>query len=223
MKLHFNYLEHEIDLRDDSISVLEVENKSYFYRIVNDLFLLNVGETEEVRCYDGENEVVLENKIHIVVDFFNFDSSIKKYLTSICKNIEKELSEAEKLEIIKKYAKFSKEIEKAINKFDFSIRLNGTLEFEKALKFLNAEIEKKESIFENLILLIDLEKTLRSNKLIVFINLKNYLTKNELIELYKYAIYNDVRLLLVDANTYGIELDFEEKLIIDSNLDEFMI
>ena len=47
--------------------------------------------------------------------------------------------------------------------------------------------------------------------------------KNELIELYKYAIYNNVNIFLVDSQSYGVTLKYEKKLIIDDNLDEFVL
>ena len=42
-------------------------------------------------------------------------------------------------------------------------------------------------------------------------------------ELYKYSIYNGIPLLLIDSQCYGGTLNNEKKLIIDENLDEFMI
>ena len=72
-------------------------------------------------------------------------------------------------------------------------------------------------------MLIDVEKLLKIHTLQIFVNLKQYLTKEELIEFYKYAIYNNVQILLVDSQTYGISLNNEKKLVIDENLDEFML
>ena len=44
-----------------------------------------------------------------------------------------------------------------------------------------------------------------------------------LIELYKYAIYNKIKILLIDSQSYGTTTSYENKLIVDSNLDEFML
>ena len=78
-------------------------------------------------------------------------------------------------------------------------------------------------MLDNLLLLIDLENTLKFNNILVFVNLKQYLSKNELIEFYKYAIYNKIQILLIDSQAYGVTLEYEKKLIIDENLDEFVI
>lgn len=49
------------------------------------------------------------------------------------------------------------------------------------------------------------------------------ITNQELLELYKYAIYNKINIILIDSQCYGGTLEYENKLIIDRNLDEFMI
>ena len=83
--------------------------------------------------------------------------------------------------------------------------------------------EEKDELLDNLLLLIDLENTLKFNNILVFVNLKQYLSKNELIEFYKYAIYSKIQILLIDSQAYGVTLEYEKKLIIDENLDEFVI
>jgi len=69
----------------------------------------------------------------------------------------------------------------------------------------------------------DIENVFKIDVLLVFVNLKQYLSTNELAELYKYSLYNDVQILLIDSQSYGATIDNEKKLIIDSNLDEFLL
>ena len=54
-------------------------------------------------------------------------------------------------------------------------------------------------------------------------NLKQYLTKEEIKELYKYAIYNKISIMLIENNGYNVSLENEIKLLIDSSLDEYML
>ena len=72
-------------------------------------------------------------------------------------------------------------------------------------------------------LLIDIEKTLNLSSILVFINLKQYLSNEELEELYKYSIYNDVKILLVDSQCYSNKSIYENKLSIDKDLVEFVL
>jgi len=225
MKLNFNYLENRIEMKAGEIRALEIENKSYFYRIISELAAINRGEIiEGIQLYDeNDNEMNAENKFSILIDYFDFENYTKKYMSSICKNLGKEIDEIERNEILKIYTKLVKKTEKVVNKFDFSISLKADFDLEKLLKLLNATLVLKETLLENLMLLIDIEKVLNTKKVLVFVNLKEYLEKNEIKELYKYAIYNNINIMLIDSRAYGPCLEYEKKLIIDSNFDEFMI
>ena len=71
--------------------------------------------------------------------------------------------------------------------------------------------------------MIDINSIFNINELLVFINLKQYLTNEELKEFYKYSLYNNVKIILIDSQSYGTANEYEKKLIIDNNLDEFLL
>ena len=88
---------------------------------------------------------------------------------------------------------------------------------------LKINVEKKNNLLDNLLILIDINNIFKINELLIFVNLKQYLNKEELNELYKYSVYNNVKILLIDSQSYGTCNEYEKKLIIDSNLDEFLL
>ena len=94
---------------------------------------------------------------------------------------------------------------------------------ENIIKNLKLSISPKNDLLNNLLLLIELERVLKTNNLLIFINLKQYLSDEELNELYKYALYNSINLLMIDSQCYKNMNEYEKKLIIDSNLDEFVV
>ena len=75
MKLVINFLDNDLYINSERVLSIEVENKSYFYRIVNCFNSLYVGDKiDEINFYDEKfNEINLNNKILIMYDFFNFD------------------------------------------------------------------------------------------------------------------------------------------------------
>jgi len=101
--------------------------------------------------------------------------------------------------------------------------IDGEVDIDNLLKVLKLGINEKDELLDNLFLLIDIEKIFNGENILIFVNLKQYLSKKELIELYKYAIYNQIQIILIDSQCYGGTLDYENKLIIDENLDEFVI
>ncbi len=225
MRLSIRYIDNIITFNNNSINCLEIENKSYFYKIVNDINNISVGDViEDVVFTDDEyKELNLSNKINIIFDYFNFDFNSKKIISIINKKVNENISINDKDNLSKLYNKIRKIYFPILNDMDLNIDINNDFDLDLMIKLLNITIKSKDNLLDNLILLIDIEKELNINKIIVFINLKQYLNKNELIELYKYLLYNNVVILLIDSQSYGICNEYEKKIIIDEELEEYKI
>lgn len=225
MKIKINYFENIIQLNDEKVLSIEIENKSYFYRLISNIYsIINSEIVEEITVYDIENkELNISNKTKIFINFFNFEFDSKKYTNDINKYIINEMDENDKISLLKSYNKLIETFIKILNKSDLPLQILEDITVDNIIKNLKLTINSKNNLLDNLMLLIELEKTLKTNNLLIFVNLKQYLTNQELIELYKYAIYNKIKILMIDSQNYGGTLDYENKLIIDSNLDEFML
>lgn len=225
MRLSIKYIDNVITFDNRSINCLEIENKSYFYKIVNDINNISIGNViEDVIFTDDEyKELNLSNKINITFDYFNFDFNSKKIISIINKKVNENISINDKDDLSKLYNKIRKIYLPILNDMDLNIDINNDFDLDLMIKLLNITIKSKDNLLDNLFLLIDIEKELNINKIIVFINLKQYLNKNELIELYKYLLYNNVVVLLIDSQSYGICNEYEKKIIIDEELEEYKI
>ena len=49
------------------------------------------------------------------------------------------------------------------------------------------------------------------------VNIKQYLTENEISELYKLAMYSKIQLVLIEFNMYGEKSEYEDIYIIDKD------
>lgn len=225
MNLKINYFDNNIKIENDYVQVIEIENKKTFYRLVSDLYKIkNDEKLDEVFFYDDDNqELNMYNKVDLYVNFFDIDLNSKKNLNALNKNIINSLTDNIKEEILNNFKKLAKSFTKILSDIDLPLSLNDNITVEDIIKLLKISINKTDELLNNLLLIIDLEKVLKMNEILFFINLKQYLSQEELIEFYKYAIYNEIKIVLVDSQSYGIKLDYEKKLIIDANLDEFVL
>ena len=225
MKLIIKYIDNDIELKENEISAIEIENKRYFYRIVKDLYDIYDNElSEDIYLIDDNNkEINISNKIKIFIDYFNFKLDSKKYTNDITKYINKVLSEETKETLLNQYKKIINLYKKELNNIDLPLVLDTDLGIENITKLIKVSIDTNKELINNLFTLIDLENIFQTKNILVFINLKQYLSKEEIEELYKYSIYNRITLLLIDSQSYGTTLTNERKLIIDENLDEFML
>lgn len=225
MKIKINYFDNEINFNNEFINVIEIESKNYFYRFIRDLNrIVNEGYSDDVIFINDDNsEKNMNGKLKVVVDYFDFNFDSKKYTNDILKYVNGSINEDDKKDLYNLYNKIIKMYDKILNEVELPLSVESDISIENITKFMKVSINKNNGLLDNLLLLIDLERVLKLNNILFFVNLKQYLTKVELIELYKYAIYNQVSILLVDSQSYGTTLYYEKKLIIDNNLDEFMI
>ena len=109
-----------------------------------------------------------------------------------------------------------------IYELDLPLNISNDFSINKLLKLMNISIKDTDDLLQNILTYIEISMLIQQ-KMIIFINLKSYLSKVELTELYKYCIYNKVKVLLIDNSLHGTTLDYEKKLIIDCNLEEYTL
>lgn len=217
MKFRFSFVDNQIEVSNEYIRCIEVENNNYFWRIVNNL---------NNYCNQSENIdelIVKENfDIDLLVDYFNISSNSKKYITNILKHIENNLDDDYYEKIRKNYNKIIDIFSGIIYDLDLPLNINNDFSINKLLKLMNISIKDTNDLLQNILTYIEISMLIQQ-KTIIFINLKSYLSKAELTELYKYCIYNKVKVLLIDNSLHGPTLDYEKKLIIDCNLEEYTL
>ena len=225
MKININFIDSIMNFNISNIYCFEIHNKKYLYRISSLFYSLSNGELiEEVECFDKDNnEVKLSNKIRMFTEYFNYDFDSKKYSTDITKYVLSNIEQYDRENILKVYSKLCKLINKELSKLELSISISSDEGIENIIKMFKLRINQKEDLLDNLLLIIDLEVVLNSNKILCFMNLKQYLTKEELLEFYKYAVYNSVKIIMIESTRYDYLKDYENIIVIDQNLDEIMI
>lgn len=225
MKIIIKYLDNDIEIKENEVYALEIENKNYFYRIVKDLHSIYDGNISDdiYLLDDNNNEINYFNKFKVFIDFFDLNINSKKNFNNIIKYISENISTEGKTSILGLYNKIVKLYKRELNNIEIPLIIDSEMDIDDITKKIKIEIERQQSLIDDLLLLIDMENILKTKNILIFVNLKQYLTKDEIEELYKYSIYNKISLLLIDSQCYGGTLDNEKKLIIDENLDEFML
>lgn len=224
MNLVVDYFDNKEIITNEYINAIEIENKRYFFRFVNDLYSIYTnGYSDNIRFIDDNKEINMSNKLKIFINYFDFQFNSKKYTNEISKYVGNYIDEEDKKDLINLYNKIVKIYKKSLNDIDLPLYIDNDISIESINKLIKLGISPKEELLDNLMLLMDLEDTLNTNNLLIFINLKQYLNKDELVELYKYAMIKEVKIILIDSYSYGVTLKNEKKHIIDENLDEFMI
>lgn len=225
MKLKIDFIDSIIDFYNINIYSFEIHNKKYLYRISSLFYNISIGDLpEEVECFDiNYNELKINDKIRFFSEYFDFGFDSKKYSTDIMKYIISNIEQYDSENILKVFSKLCKLINNELQKTDLSISVSIDEGIENVIKMFKLKINQKENLLDNLLLIIDLEVALNSNKILCFLNLKQYLTKEELNEFYKYATYNSMKIIMIESNKYEYFNKYEKIIIIDQSLDESMV
>lgn len=224
MNLQINFIDNNIVFEDGKVNVIEIENKEYFYRIVSELNNLQNGiDSNEINYFVNEEEKQLLNKLNVYIDYFNIDLNTRKNKITLNKYIVNTLDEEDINYINNIDRKLKNYFKRIIQEIDIPINIDNDFLVDNYIKLVNPIINQKDQLLDKLTLIIDFEKVFHSNEINIFINLKQYLSEIELEELYKYSIYNNIKVLLIDNTAYGISNKYEKKLLIDSNLEEFLL
>ena len=111
-----------------------------------------------------------------------------------------------------------------INEMPFEFVMKDELDVKEILKLFDLKIDKEgyTNIIEKIELLIDIISTLNVASVLVIPNMKIYLSDEEIVEIYKYSLYNNVTLLSIE-NDFLSKLEYENILLIDENFDEILL
>ncbi len=225
MKINVNYIDNELILEDNKILNIEIYNKKFFYRFIKDLNLIENGNTlEEITAFNKQNEeITLTNKIEILSDFLDFDLYNRKYSSDFQKYIVKNSEEKNIDKIVKEYSKVYDSISNIVNLVDIPITIKNDFDFESVIKSFKFEVNFSDNLLNNLTDLLEVKLNLSKEKIYVFINLKSYLSNEDLLEFYKYICTKNINSIFIDTNKYDDLNDYVNKIVIDTDLDEFVI
>ena len=225
MKINVNYIDNELILEDNKILNIEIYNKKFFYRFIKDLNLIENGNNiEEITSFNKQNEeITLTNKIEILSDFLDFDLYNKKYSSDFQKYIVKNSEEKNIDKIVKEYSKVYDSISNIVNLVDIPITIKNDFDFESIIKSFKFEVKFSDDLLNNLTDLLEIKISLSKEKIYVFINLKSYLNNEDLLEFYKYIFSKNINSIFIDTSKYEDLNDYVNKIIIDTDLDEFVI
>lgn len=226
MKLKINGIENEIIFNENCVNVLSITNPKFFYHILEVINnKINGIKSNEIFLLDNEkNEINFGKEMCFFSDYFNLDYNSKKILNSLYKIIADNIKLRQDFKIEEMSFNLRNYIIEEINELPFEFVMEDELDVVDILKLYNLKIDSESyfSILEKIENFICIISTLKVAKIIVFVNLKLYLSEDDLLELYKFSLYNNVNILLIEREC-SKKLKYEKLLIIDDNFDDYVI
>ena|GEM_PF-4097491 len=216
-KLRYNLLNEEIYFGEYDVNVLIIESQRVFRDFVQNLQYLYDGENTSLLFTDDYEECRLSNYAQFIRYMNDIDFENKKILSKIQQELhkiaieEKYIKTSELTSIVETY------IQDIVDISNFDL-VYDIFDIDIILKSLHIRLNVDDMNFlEKIFRYMDFTTNIFMTDIFIFVNLKTYLEKEELLELYNYCKYNNISLLLCE-NTTREKLDREKIIILDKDL-----
>lgn len=221
MNLVTKYLENSLEIKSKTINTLVVEDTRYFSIFLKGLIESTEIESDEFELIEDYKTVDMTKYVEIIFDIFNLEANSANILKKMYSELEEDLNTQEvytkKVELESIIANITDEL---IYRSRFSLKAGG-INYQNLFKAIEIEFDyEKNSVLERLIEYIKVTSELLKTKVYIIVNLDSFLSEEELVELEKFLLYNDIKVLALQ-NTIRREVKPSENLrIVDKDLCE---
>lgn len=215
MKLAHKDLEGYFDYKENNIYTLTIEKKEKFRKFVYEINeQINIGEGDFLLS-EKDKEINLGKNTFIIFDYINLQTSTS-FQKQIIKGLENLYKDTDlEAEINEMKISINTELQKLLIDYDYDLETE-IIEIADLLKNLKPKLKINKNFQTDLLSYLKFINNELKYKLIVLINLKTYLTKEEIDQfLYQLKIEN-INTLLIES-TY-IKNQVEKRIIIDKDL-----
>lgn len=221
MNIISEYFDNSIELKSEVINTLVIENRELFISFIKQLHIEMSTEEGKIILQDDLKELSFKKYAELIIDPFTLDPNNAKNLKKLYEKIIDNSSNEELYEkrlvfenILKDY------IEEIVFLSDYEL-IYDSLDYQNIFKAVNLHINTEANNLTSMIIdYIRISSDLTGTKLFIFVNLDNFLTDADLIELQNFICYNNIIVFCLQ-NQLKRELIKNENLrIIDEDLCE---
>lgn len=219
MKLVYTELEQQLIFQENRVNVLVIEHKELFRRMIQELAKQIDGVEGRFVLSDNDKILKIDKDVCLVVNPFALEINSRKALTGLYNELGKlGMNEENYLNTCRVKGQIAEYIYGLLNQVDYALKFQDDFNLQSLFKALEVEFESgEENFLEGLVYFMDVCSKFQKVKIFAFVNLKTYLTNDELKKIYKEAFYRKIQLLLLE-NSVEQELAEEAVCIVDDDL-----
>ena len=220
MKLWLEGLQQPLVMDGESVTTLVIENPSLMYTVLADIHAQCQGEAGTSVLSSNDKKVDINHSLDLLTDFVTFDGNRKSLLTKILHGLEKTANDET---YYQRTHRLMAELENYLN--DLSMELDVEMAYDKlSLNNLLKSVGMRmifdyNKLVERLFAYMDLVRRFEGEKLFLLVNLRGFVSLEDMSLFMQTVVAHGLRVLLVDNQAYPL-LPLEKRRIIDSDLCE---
>lgn len=220
MRLVFEGLEASLELMPGRALTLQVENEALFARVVRSL-ACSEGKfaLEPYTVWEEGVELRPASSLMLVSDVLRLPWDDRALMGEVVKRIEREFLEDE--EVRREIEAMDSALSSKLLEMGFGMnsdyRFGLEWELKRYLKFRGFGVRplELEPILDNVLNFLSLALDAGCRKAIAFVNLKTFLTKNELESFFEYIFHSGLTVLLLENKRDTAVCNHERKVVVD--------
>ena len=220
MKLWLEGLQQPLVMDGESVTTLVIENPSLMYTVLADIHAQCQGEAGTSVLSSNDKKVDINHSLDLLTDFVTFDGNRKSLLAKILHGLEKTANDET---YYQRTHRLMAELENYLN--DLSMELDVEMAYDKlSLNNLLKSVGMRviidyNKLVERLFAYMDLVRRFEGEKLFLLVNLRGFVSLEDMSLFMQTVVAHGLRVLLVDNQAYPL-LPLEKRRIIDSDLCE---
>lgn len=207
--------------REDKVNVLVIENQKLFVEILSDINdQINGLEGKMVLSIDNISCLISQN-LELISEYVPFDVNKKNLIIKLYKKLNNIAVNEEFF--IKNKSLNTNIIDFALevsNELDNEFEFNAEIDPINIFKIIDFKFNQSLNLTEKIIEYIKIVRDYDKEKCFILVNLRNYISLDEIDEFYKMILYNRFKVLIISGGDHP-KSKYEEKIVIDEDLCQF--
>lgn len=221
MNIISEYFDNSFELKSEVINTLVIENRELFISFIKQLHIEMSTEEGKIILQDDLKELSFKKYAELIIDPFTLDPNNVKNLKKL---YEKIIDNSSNEEIYEKRLVFENVLKDYIEEIVFSSDyelIYDSLDYQNIFKAVNLHINTEANNLTSMIIdYIRISSDLTGTKLFIFVNIDNFLTDADLIELQNFICYNNIIVFCLQNQLKRKLIENENLRIIDEDLCE---
>lgn len=221
MNIISEYFDNSFELKNDVVNTLVIENRELFISFIKQLHIEMSTEEGKIILQDELKELSFKKYAELIIDPFAIDPNNAKNLKKL---YEKIIDNSSNEEIYEKRLVFENALKDYVEEIvflsDYEL-IYDNLDYQNIFKAVNLHIDTETKNLASMIIdYMRISSDLSGTKLFIFVNLDNFLTDADLIELQNFICYNNIIVFCLQNQLKRKLIENENLRIIDEDLCE---
>lgn len=221
MNIISEYFDNSFELKNDVVNTLVIENRELFISFIKQLYIEMSTEEGKIILQDELKELSFKKYAELIIDPFAIDPNNAKNLKKL---YEKIIDNSSNEEIYEKRLVFENALKDYVEEIvflsDYEL-IYDNLDYQNIFKAVNLHIDTETKNLASMIIdYMRISSDLSGTKLFIFVNLDNFLTDADLIELQNFICYNNIIVFCLQNQLKRKLIENENLRIIDEDLCE---